>query len=270
MIVDAAEFVCSVDTTKCPVIAACTAIPAVSPSRISPIMMISGSCRRIDLRAAANVISALLLTCTWLIPLILASTGSSTVMILTSSVLSSLSEVYSVVDFPDPVGPVTRIIPCGLLRILSNTFSCSASKPRALLGFVRPSLDVSLITVFSPNTVGRMETRTSNSLLSTMIVIRPSCGFLFSAMSIPPMILIRAVIPANILRSYDITCFSAPSILYLTLTLFSRASICISDALCLTPPSIICFTRRTIGELSTSSLLLSSSSPPRALCCSCL
>ena len=199
-----------------------------------------------------------------------ASTGSSTVMMLTSSVFSSLSDVYSVVDFPDPVGPVTRMIPCGLLRMLSKTFSCSASKPRALFGFVRPSLDVSLITVFSPKTVGRIETRTSNSLLSTMMVIRPSCGFLFSAISIPPMILIRAVIPASMLRSYDITCLSAPSILYLTLTLFSRASICISDALCLTPPSIICLTRRTIGELSISSLPSSSSPPPKALACSCL
>ncbi|CCY61155.1 uncharacterized protein BN572_00375 [Clostridium sp. CAG:264] len=154
-----------------------------------------------DLKAAANVISALLFTCTWLIPLIFASTGSSTVIMFTSSLFSSLKDVYSVVDLPEPVGPVTRIIPCGLLRIPSNTLISSSSRPSPLFGFVSPSLEVSRITVFSPYTVGRIDTRTSNSLRSTKIVIRPSCGFLFSAISIPPMILIRAVIPARILKS---------------------------------------------------------------------
>ena len=54
--------VCSVLTTRWPVIDALTAISAVSPSRISPIIMISGSCRKIDLNAVANVRFALLLT----------------------------------------------------------------------------------------------------------------------------------------------------------------------------------------------------------------
>ena len=189
-------------------------------------------------------------------------------IILTSSLFNSLNDVYSVVDLPEPVGPVTRMIPCGLLRIPSNTLISSSSSPRPLFGLVSPSLEVSRITVFSPYTVGRIDTRTSNSRLSTKIVIRPSCGFLFSAISIPPMILIRAVIPARILRSYDITCFNAPSILYLTRTLFSSASIWISDALCLTPPSMICLTRRTIGELSISSFVSSSSPPASASACS--
>ena len=43
---------------------ACTAISAVSSSRISPIMIISGSCRKIERSADANVISALAFTCT--------------------------------------------------------------------------------------------------------------------------------------------------------------------------------------------------------------
>ncbi len=51
----AALLVCKVDNTKCPVKADCTAIRAVSKSRISPIMMTSGSCLTIDRKAAANV-----------------------------------------------------------------------------------------------------------------------------------------------------------------------------------------------------------------------
>ena len=50
----AQSFVCSVLSTKCPVSAACTAICAVGTSRISPIMMMSGSCRRIDRSAELN------------------------------------------------------------------------------------------------------------------------------------------------------------------------------------------------------------------------
>ena len=38
-----ASLVCSVEITRCPVSAACTAISAVSRSRISPTMMMSGS-----------------------------------------------------------------------------------------------------------------------------------------------------------------------------------------------------------------------------------
>ena len=38
-----ASFVCSVESTRCPVSDACTAICAVSRSRISPTMMMSGS-----------------------------------------------------------------------------------------------------------------------------------------------------------------------------------------------------------------------------------
>ena len=43
----AESFVCSVEKTRWPVSAACTAFCAVSSSRISPTMMMSGSWRRI-------------------------------------------------------------------------------------------------------------------------------------------------------------------------------------------------------------------------------
>jgi hypothetical protein len=52
-----ASFVCSVENTKCPVSDACTAISAVSLSRISPTRTVSGSCRNMERRIFANVSS---------------------------------------------------------------------------------------------------------------------------------------------------------------------------------------------------------------------
>ena len=63
------------------------AIWAVSWSRISPIRTTSGSARRMDRSAAANVSPAFALVCTWLIPGSRYSTGSSTVMMFTSGLL---------------------------------------------------------------------------------------------------------------------------------------------------------------------------------------
>ena len=57
-------FVWIVDKTKCPVIAAFTAICAVSSSLISPIITTSGSCLKILLNALGNVIPALAFTFT--------------------------------------------------------------------------------------------------------------------------------------------------------------------------------------------------------------
>ena len=51
----AASLVWSVDNNKCPVNAALTAIPAVSLSRISPTIIISGSCRSIERKPSAKV-----------------------------------------------------------------------------------------------------------------------------------------------------------------------------------------------------------------------
>jgi type IV pilus assembly protein PilB len=48
------SLVCKVDKTKCPVIEALTAILAVSVSRISPIIIILGSCLNIDLNTVAK------------------------------------------------------------------------------------------------------------------------------------------------------------------------------------------------------------------------
>ncbi len=70
----------TVEKTMCPVLAAWHAIEAVSWSRISPIMMTSGSCRKIDRRAAEKVCPDLVLTSIWVMLSRWYSIGSSTVM----------------------------------------------------------------------------------------------------------------------------------------------------------------------------------------------
>ena len=79
-----ASFVCSVESTRCPVSAASIAIRAVSPSRISPTMTTSGSARRIERSPVAKSSPALRFRVIWLIPAIRYSTGSSIVMMFFS------------------------------------------------------------------------------------------------------------------------------------------------------------------------------------------
>ena len=63
-----ASFVCSVENTKWPVSEACTAICAVSWSRISPIRITSGSWRSIERSPRAKVKPAFSDTWIWLTP----------------------------------------------------------------------------------------------------------------------------------------------------------------------------------------------------------
>ena len=90
VIVLGASLVCSVLKTMWPVSGACTAIWAVSRSRISPTRILSGSCRRMARRAAANVMPISWLIGTWMMPSMSYSTGSSVVMILSVMTFSSL------------------------------------------------------------------------------------------------------------------------------------------------------------------------------------
>ena len=76
-------------------------------------MITSGSWRRIARSALAKVRSILALTCVWPMPASSYSTGSSTVRMLVPAVSTRPSEAYSVVVLPEPVGPVTRMMPCG-------------------------------------------------------------------------------------------------------------------------------------------------------------
>ena len=91
--------------------AASTAICAVSLSRISPTMMMSGSARIIARSPLANVSPARALIWTCVTPSTWRSTGSSIVMMFFSGVLTWPSAAYSDVDLPEPVGPVTSTAP---------------------------------------------------------------------------------------------------------------------------------------------------------------
>ncbi len=91
MIEDDASFVCSVESTRCPVSAACTALSAVSPSRISPTITMSGSWRSTVRSVEAKVMSICGRTCTWLKSSNTISIGSSIVTMLTSGFERCLS-----------------------------------------------------------------------------------------------------------------------------------------------------------------------------------
>ena len=86
MIDSGALFVCRVANTKWPVSEASIPVPAVSLSRISPTMMMSGSARKKAFIATAKVIPAFGFICTWRRPFWVISTGSSAVQILVSEV----------------------------------------------------------------------------------------------------------------------------------------------------------------------------------------
>ncbi len=88
-----ASLVCSVESTRWPVWAALIEMSAVSRSRISPTMMMSGSWRRNDFSAVAKVRPAFSFTLTWLTPGRLISDGSSAVAMFTPGLFSRFRQV---------------------------------------------------------------------------------------------------------------------------------------------------------------------------------
>ena len=110
-----ASLVCSDDSTRCPVSAACTAMSAVSRSRISPTMMMSGSWRSSVRTPLAKSTPMIGCTCIWLNSGAIISIGSSIEQTLTSSVARSFIVEYSVVVLPEPVGPGDQDDPVRLL-----------------------------------------------------------------------------------------------------------------------------------------------------------
>ena len=207
----AASLVCSVASTRCPVSDACTAICAVSRSRISPIMMMSGSWRRIERSARAKVSSIRGLTCVWPTPSSAYSIGSSTVIMLSEPRGSRDSAAYSVVVLPDPVGPVTSTMPCGSRISLSIAAIVGSLMPSAARSSCAESRSSSRSTTRSPDPVGSVDIRTSTCLSPSFSVIRPSCGSRFSAMSRLAMILSRETSAACSARGGSSTSTSTPS-----------------------------------------------------------
>ena len=132
-IVCGASCVWSVAKTRWPVSAAVSAVPIVSMSRISPTRITSGSWRSAAFSASEKD-GASEPSSRWLTMQRLCecrnSIGSSMVMMCSSRVsLISLISEASVVDLPEPVGPVTSTIPRGFLPKLRTTDgrpSCSS------------------------------------------------------------------------------------------------------------------------------------------------
>ena len=193
--------------------AASIEILAVSPSRISPTITTSGSERRIDRSAAAKVRPARELICTWLMPASRYSTGSSTVMMLISGRAIWLSAANSVVDLPEPVGPVTRSAPVGRVTICDSVSRISSASPSSssVGGFF--DLSSRRMTTDSPSTVGRVATRMSSMrpAAAALSEMRPSCGFRRSAMSSFASTFRRVVTPAAIRLGIRCTSWSTPS-----------------------------------------------------------
>ena len=133
-----ASWVWSVAKTRWPVSAAVSAVPIVSMSRISPTRITSGSWRSAALRPIAKDCASVPIS-RWLTMHFLCecrnSIGSSMVRMWSSRVsLISLMIDASVVDLPEPVGPVTSTMPRGFL-----------AKPRTTGG--RPSFSIGTVSL---------------------------------------------------------------------------------------------------------------------------
>ncbi len=160
-------------------------------------MMISGSWRKKERRAALKVRPVSAVQLTWVRPSSLYSTGSSAVTILTSSEFNSLSMAYRLEDLPLPVGPVTRISPVGLRIIASSRRASAGSMPRLFNVSCFLSLSSIRMTIFSPYNAGKDETRISTTLfLIRPKLMLPSWGSIRSSMFIRAIIFRRGIIPS--------------------------------------------------------------------------
>ena len=92
-------------------------------------MMMSGSCRSSVRTPVAKSTPITGWTCIWLNSGAIISIGSSIEHTLTSGVARSFIVEYSVVVLPEPVGPVTRMMPYGSRIIFSQRSPSSSVKP---------------------------------------------------------------------------------------------------------------------------------------------
>ena len=249
--VPSASLAWRVESTTWPVMAERMAISAVSPSRISPTAMMSGSWRRMERRPLAKVMPIFSLICTWLTPSMLYSTGSSSVTRFTSRVFKSPIMVYMVVDLPEPVGPTIRITP--FLIFTSRRYFSRSSPARPMesrLSFL-PDLSSRRATIFSPYTVGSVDTRRSMSLSRTFTLKRPSWGTRRSVMSRPDMTFTRLMTAACSSRGTVSMSRSRPSMRMRTENSVSRGSMWMSLARSVTARSMMAFTSLMAGAWET-------------------
>ena len=105
-------------------------------SRISPSMITSGSCRSRLRRAAAKVMPIVSWTWIWLAKPAGIRPGLRRWRCSACRRRCSRRHEYSVVVLPLPVGPVTRMMPCGWSICFAEVTSCRRQKPR----FSRPTM----------------------------------------------------------------------------------------------------------------------------------
>ena len=175
------------------------------------------------------------------------STGSSTVMTLIAGLATVRSAVYSVVDLPEPVGPVTSTMPCG--RVIDSRKRCSLTveNRRSPIDIAWPELSRMRMTIFSPHTVGNVATRRSIWRPSWVTEMRPSWGRRRSAMSMADMILSREMTPSWMPRSARCISWSTPSMRNRTVSCRSPGSMWMSLALSLIAWVMSRLTKRMMG-----------------------
>ena len=156
-----ALLVCRVEYTKWPVSDPWIATLAVSSSRISPNMMMSGSARKNVRIAAAKFQPIFGFICTWRRPAWVISIGSSAVQILRPGRLTWCSTECSVVVLPDPVGPHTRNMPCGRAVIWIRLARLAGLRLSRSSGIGLPAANTRNTTSSSPLAVGIVATRSS-------------------------------------------------------------------------------------------------------------
>ncbi len=227
----AASLVCSVASTRCPVSEACTAICAVSRSRISPIMMMSGSWRRIARSARAKSRSMRGLTCVC----------ADAVERVLDRVLDRhhversarqprqrgverrrLAGTGRAGDENDAV----RLADQAVDRVRASSRSCRAPSGRAAPNPCRAAAAPRARPVRSATSIPAR--RPACRPASTQC--RPSCGSRFSAMSRLAMIFSRETSAACSARGGSSTSRSTPSMRKRTTERASYGSKCRSDA----------------------------------------
>ena len=133
-------------------------------------------------------------------------------------------------DLPLPVGPVTNISPYGFaIACLKLPRSFSENPILSISNDIAPLSSI-LSTAFSPNTVGTTDTLKSIGLSSTFTVKPPSCGSLFSAISIFESIFILDIRAGKRCCDGGAILCNIPSILKRTFIFSLKGSMCISLA----------------------------------------
>ena len=146
LIVSVASTVCSVESTRWPVSAADSAVWTVSSSRISPTRMTSGSWRRTRrsarLKDAVSMPDLALVDDRRLSSRCRNSIGSSIVTMCLRIVRFMWSIIAaSVVDLPEPVVPVSRMIPrSSSASSVMTGGSCSSSTVLISTGMARMTM----------------------------------------------------------------------------------------------------------------------------------